>query len=135
MRLLRSLAPVLIGALCGVETASCGLFDVFRAAGFKDVVIAYAGDTLLSLGQRVAPVVSVTAEGAPVSNPPLSFSSSDTTVLALTSVGDTLVACRTGHVLLTIQFALTNSMVTGPGPSTQASIRITGPGTPPPTCP
>jgi hypothetical protein len=135
MRLLRSLALVIIGALCGVETAGCGLLDVFRAAGFKDVVIAYVGDTLLSPGQRIAAAVSVTADGAPVSNPPLSFSSSDTTVLALTSIGDTLVACRAGHVLLTIQFALTNSMVTGPGPSTQASIRITTRGTPPPTCP
>ena len=135
MRLLRSLAPVLIAALGGVETGGCGLLDVFRPAGLKDVVIAYVGDTLLSPGQRLAPAVSVTADGAPVLNPPLSFSSSDTTVLALTSIGDTLVACRTGHVQLAIQFALANSMVTGPGPSTQASIRITTRGTPPPTCP
>ena len=135
MRLLRSLAPILMAALCGVVTGGCGLLDVFRPAGLKDVLIAYVGDTLLSPGQRLAPAVSVTAEGAPVSNPPLAYTSSDTTILALTSVGDTLVACRTGHVLLTIQFTLENSMVTGPGPSAQASIRITSRGTPPPTCP
>src|SRR2546422_7154504 len=37
------------------------------------------------------------------------FSSSDATVIALTPIGDTLVACRTGQVLLTIR--LVSSMV------------------------
>jgi hypothetical protein len=81
---------------------------------------------------RVAPAVTVEADGAPVLNPRLVFSSSNPSVLALTPVGDTLAACRVGGALLTIR--LISSMVTDSTPTVQDSIRVQG-GSPSPTCP
>ena|SRR5712691_2133549 len=133
MRHFRSLAPVALVALGGVAAGACGLPDVFRPAGLKNVVVRYVGDTVLKVGMRVAPVVTVETDGATVPGPRLVFSSSDTTVLALTPVGDTLAACRPGGVLLTIR--LISSMVTDSAPTAQDSIFVTGGGTPPPTCP
>ena len=133
MRLLRPVATVVFTGIGVVATGSCGLPDVFRPAGLKDVVIRYVGDTALNTGQRVSPAVSVTAGGDAVLNPRLTFSSSDTTVLALIPIGDTLVACRTGRVQLTIR--LVSSMIPDSAPSAQDSIRITGGGPPMPTCP
>jgi len=132
MRHFRSLAPVALAALGGVAAGACGLQDVFRPAGLKNVVVRYVGDTVLKVGMRVAPVVTVEADGAPVPNPRLVLSSSDTTVLALTSIGDTLVACRPGGALLTIR--LISSMVTDSAPTAQDSIRVQG-GSPVPKCP
>ena len=128
----RCLTPVALAALGGLAAGACGLADVFRPAGLRDVVVSYLGATNLSVGTRIAPVVSVEVDGVPVPNPRLRFTSSDPTVLALTPIGDTLVACGVGQVLLTI--GLVSSMVTDTVPSAQDSIKVTG-GVPPPTCP
>jgi hypothetical protein len=128
-----SLAPVALAALGGLAAGACGFADVFRPAGLNDVVVTYCGDTLLAVGAREAAVVVVAANGATIRNPRLSLSSSDTTVLALTPSGDTLVARTLGHVLLTIQ--LVSSMVTGTAPSAQDSIRVKSRGSAPPVCP
>ena len=133
MRLLRSLAAAAVAIFGGIALASCGFPDIFRPAGLKDVVVRYVGDSVLSTGQRVAPAVTVTAGGAPVPTLRLRFASSDTTVLALTAIGDTLVACRSGHVELTIR--LISSMVTDTAPAGRDSIHITGGGPPMQTCP
>ena len=133
MRHFRSLAPVVLAALGGVATGACGLADVFRPAGVKDVVIKYVGDSALKVGQRLAPVVSVEADGVPVPNLRLVFSSSDPTILGLTTVGDTLVGCRAGNARLTIR--LVSSMVTDSAPTGRDSIRVSGGGPPLPTCP
>jgi hypothetical protein len=132
MRHFRSLTPVALAALGGLAAGACGLADVFRPAGLKNVVVRYVGDTLLRVGMRVAPAVTVEADGAPVPNPRLVFSSSNTLVLALTPVGDTLAACRVGGVLLTVRFI--SSMVTDSAPTAQDSIHVQG-GSPLPTCP
>ncbi|PYP69497.1 MAG: hypothetical protein DMD41_16770 [Gemmatimonadetes bacterium] len=105
---------------------------MFRPAGLNGVVVSYLGASDLSVGTRIAPDVSVEADGVPVPNPRLRFTSSDPTVLALTPIGDTLVACAVGQVLLTIR--LVSSMVTDTVPSAQDSIKVTG-GPPLPTCP
>jgi hypothetical protein len=133
MRPFRSLAPVVFAALGGIATGSCGLADVFRPAGLNDVIVTYCGDTLLNVGTREAAVVTVQANGTPILNPRLSVSSSDTTVLALTRIGDTLVARKTGGVLLTIQ--LVSSMVTSTAPAAQDSLHVRGGGSAPPACP
>lgn len=133
IRPLWSLAPAALAALGGLVAGACGLADVFRPAGLNDVVVTYCGDTLLALGARKAAVVVVQANGATIRNPRLSLSSSDTTVLALTPTGDTLVARSLGHVVLTIQ--LVSSMVTSTAPSTRDSIRVKDRGTAPPLCP
>ncbi len=132
MRPFRCLTPVALAALGGLATGACGLADVFRSAGLRDVVVSYLGATALSVGTRIAPVVSVEVDGVAVPNPRLRFTSSDPTVLALTPIGDTLVACAVGQVLLTIR--LISSMVTDTVPSAQDSIKVTG-GPPLPTCP
>src|SRR2546426_8232678 len=111
MRPTRSLAPLALAALGGLAIGACGLADVFRPAGLNDVVVTYCGDTLLAVGNREAVVVRVEANGATIPNPRLSVSSSDSTFLALTPIGDTLVAKKSGDVLLTIR--LVSSMVTG----------------------
>src|SRR2546422_78789 len=117
MRPTRSLAPLALAALGGLAIGACGLADVFRPAGLKNVVLTYCGDTLLAVGTREAVVVTVEANGAIIPNPRLSVSSSDSTFLALTPIGDTLVAKKSGDVLLTIR--LVSSMVTGAAPTTQ----------------
>ena len=133
MRPFRSLAPVALAALGGLAAGACGLPDVFRPAGLRNVVVHYAGDTILAVGERLAPVVVVEADGAPVPRPRLLFSSSDATVLALTPIGDTLVGCRTGTAVLTIR--LVSSMAADSTPTSQDSISVTGGGPPLPTCP
>jgi len=122
-----------LAALGGSAIGGCGLPDVFRPDGLKNVVIRYVGDSVLSTGQRVAPAVSVTADGETVPGPRLLFASSDTTTLAVIPIGDTLVACKNGRVQLTIR--LVSSMVTDSTAIGQDSIRITGGGPPMPTCP
>lgn len=128
-----SLAPVALAALSGLAAGACGLADVFRPAGLNDVVVTYCGDTLFAVGAREAAVVVVQANGATIPHPRLSFSSSDTTVLALTPIGDTLVARSLGHVLLTIR--LVSSLVAGTAPSTQDSIHVRAKGSAAPVCP
>jgi hypothetical protein len=131
---LRFLAPAALAALGGLAAGACGLSDVFRPAGLNDVVVTYCGDTLLKIGARSPAVVVVTANGTTIPNPRLSFSSSDTTVLALTPIGDTLVAQKMGGVLLTVQ--LVSSMVTSTVPTTGDSIHVRGGGSAPPIpCP
>lgn len=134
IRPLRSLASVALAVLGGFAAGSCGLEDVFRPAGVNHIVVTYCGDTLLAVGAREAPVVVVRANGTTIPNPRLSFSSSDTTVLALTPIGDTIVARKTGGVLLTVQ--LVSSMITSTAPGAQDSIHVRGGGSaPPPPCP
>lgn len=133
MRLFRFFGWIALTTLGGIAVGGCGLPDVFRPDGLKNVVIRYVGDSVLNTGQRVAPAVSVTADGEPVPNPRLLFASSDTTTLAVIPIGDTLVACKNGRVLLTIR--LVSSMVTDSTAIGQDSIRITGGGPPMPTCP
>ncbi len=132
MRLFRSHGSVALAALGGLAIGACGLADVFRPGGLKDVVLRYTGATTLSVGARQAPAVTVEVDGAPLPNPRLRFSSSDTTVLALTPIGDTLVACRVGRAVLSIY--LVSSMVADTAPTAQDSIRVMG-GSPLPTCP
>src|SRR5690349_12116445 len=130
MRLFRSHRSVALAALGGLAFGACGLADVFRPGGLKDVVLRYTGATTLSVGARLVPPVTVEADGVPLPNPRLRFSSSDTTVLALTPIGDTLVACRNGRAVLRIR--LVSSMVADTTPAAQDSIRVTG-GSPLPT--
>jgi hypothetical protein len=132
MRLFRSHRSVALAALGGLAVGACGLADVFRPGGLKDVVLRYTGATTLNVGARQAPAVTVEVDGAPLPNPGLRFSSSDTTVLALTPIGDTLVACRVGRAVLSIR--LVSSMVTDTAPTAQDSIRVMG-GSALPTCP
>jgi hypothetical protein len=133
IRPLWSLASVALAALGALAAGACGLSDVFRPAGLNNVVVTYCGDTLLGVGAREAAVVSVQANGTTIPNPRLNFSSSDTTVLALTPIGDTLLARKTGNVLLTIQ--LVSSMITSKAATAQDSIHVRGGGSAPPACP
>ncbi len=134
IRPLRSLALVALTVLGGLVAGACGFEDVFRPAGLNDVIVTYCGDTVLAVGAREAAVVAVQVNGTTIPSPRLSFSSSDTTVLALTPIGDTIVARKTGGVLLTVQ--LVSSMITSTAPGAQDSIHVKGGGSaPPPPCP
>ncbi len=134
IRPLWSLARLALAAVGGLAVGACGLADVFRPPGLSDVVVTYCGDTLLKVGARSAAVVVVKANGATILNPRLSFSSSDPTVLAVTPTGDTLVAQKTGGVLLTVQ--LVSSMVTDTAPTARDSIHVKSGGSAPPlSCP
>src|SRR5207249_8384373 len=94
MRPTRSLAPLALAALGGLAIGACGLADVFRPAGLKNVVVRYVGDTPLTVGVRLAPVVSVDADGVPVARRPLLVSASDATVAPLPPSGPPLAAGR-----------------------------------------
>ncbi|PYO60846.1 MAG: hypothetical protein DMD28_11405 [Gemmatimonadetes bacterium] len=134
MRPFRCFGLVVFAAVAGLETGGCGLPDVFRPAGLNDVVVTYCGDTLLKVGVRQAAVVTVQADGVTIPNPRLTLASSDSTILSLTPIGDTLVAQKSGDVLLTIR--VVSSMVTGAAPSAQDSVHVRGGGSAPrPPCP
>ena len=108
----------LTGSHVGCDTGNCGACSVI----FDGTLV------------KSCMLLAVQADGATIPNPRLSFSSSDSTVLSLTPIGDTLVAQKTGDVLLTIR--VVSSMVTGAAPSTQDSVHVRGGGSAPqPPCP
>lgn len=101
---------------------ACGFGDLFRSPGVGDVVLTYTGPDVLAVGERVPLAVTVTVGGASFSNPRLSITSSDTTIIALSPNGDTLVALSQGFDTLTI--ALVASILTDSLPTVLQQVHV-----------
>lgn len=111
---------VLASALLGL--AGCGFGDLFQAAGPRDVTITYAGSSIIVIGSPAPFTITVTANGAAVSNPRLSLESSDTSVFVINPTRDSLIPLQFGTATLTARVndpAFTDSM-----PALDVHIRV-----------
>ena len=115
----RHIVPVLCG---GMLLLACGFADLFNSRQVGDVVLTYVGPTTLSVADRAPLLVSVTIDGATVSNPRLAISSGDPTILALAANGDTIVAVSKGFDTLTIK--LVASIYTDSFPTIRQQIHV-----------
>jgi hypothetical protein len=114
----RACLAALVAAGSGLAASGAGACrwpDAFRSAGLEAVVITYVGDTILSQGTTIPFTVVVSANGASVLTPHLTFASSDSTTVALTAGRDSLSARSIGRAHLIIRMessALTDSLPT-----------------------
>jgi hypothetical protein len=101
---------------------SCGFADLFDSGKIGDVVIAYSGPTVVSEGDTVPISVTVTVGGTPLANSLLWVTSSDTSIIALSSRSDTLFARNKGFDTLTIRVVA--SIFTDSFPTLLQPIRV-----------
>ncbi len=103
-----------------VCTSTCQITDALRPAALKDVVLAYAGDTVLVVAAPLTPQVNVTVNGSPLVGARLAFVSSDTEVVAVR--GDTLVPKSRGVDMLTV--SLLSSALPANPPSVTRTLLV-----------
>lgn len=107
---------------CGAFAIGCGLAEVFRSPGPRDVVLTYTGPTTVKVDDRIPITVTVTIGGASFADPRLSVTSSDTSIIALSPQSDTLIARGIGFGTLTIRFVA--SIFTDSVPTIVQQIRV-----------
>lgn len=113
----------IVSALCsGVLLLACGFADLFSSKQVGNVVLTYAGPTTLSVDDRAPVLVTVTIDGAAVSNPRLAITSANPAILAFAANGDTIVALSKGFDTLTIK--LVASIYTDSFPSIRQQIHV-----------
>ncbi len=108
----------------GFIAGACKLSGVFGAPGMHQVTLKYLGDTVLTVGTTVAPVVTVEADGVPVSDPRLRFASSDPSTVQVTAAGDSLVAVNVGKDTLTV--SLVDAIFTDSLPTIKQFLTVQG---------
>lgn len=108
----------------GFVADACKLSGVFGAPGMHRVTLNYDSDTVLTEGTTVAPVVTVEADGVPVSEPRLRFVSSDPSTVQLTAAGDSLVVLKVGKDTLTV--SLVDAIFTDSLPTIKQFLTIQG---------
>lgn len=104
MSALPRIARLLVPAALAAAGTTCHVGDVMGPGG-GEVLLTFAGDSLLSVGGRYQPAVRATLDGEPLDSPRLRFASSDSSVLAVTGDGDSVVARALGHATLTVTLA------------------------------
>ena len=97
----RAAPRLVLAVLLTVPAVACGLVDVFQSSGAEAVILVYQGDAFIRLDSTVSFAVDVQVEGATLSGPHLSITSSDTSIVALTPGGDSLIGRKTGNATLT----------------------------------
>ncbi|MGH7520833.1 MAG: hypothetical protein ACREMI_06115 [Gemmatimonadales bacterium] len=107
---------------CGAFAIGCGLAEVFRSPGPRDVVLTYTGPTMVSVDDRIPVTVTVTIDGASFADPRLSVTSSDTSIIVLSPQSDTLIVRGIGFDTLTIRFVA--SIFTDSVPTILQQIRV-----------
>jgi len=120
--------PVLV--LAAAAQAGC---DLFSAPGLQDIELSYVGCTRLPQDTTAAFLVMVRAGGAPIADPRLAVTSSDTGLVRVTLApggGVLETGSSNGQSTLTIQFL--SSWVTDSAPTLAQDIRV-NPGMP--SCP
>jgi len=110
MRPSRAVSRLVLAVLLAMAAVACGLVDVFQSSGAEAVILVYQGDAFIRLDSTVSFAVDVQVEGATLSGPHLSITSSDTSIVALTPGGDSLIGRKTGNATLMIR--LESSMLT-----------------------
>ena len=101
---------------------SCGLADLLDPGKIGDVVIAYSGPDVVSVGDTVPISVTVTAGGTPLTDALLWITSSDTSIVSLSARGDTLFARDRGFDTLTIRVVA--SIFTDSFPTLLQPVRV-----------
>jgi len=115
---------------CALIPAGCAVFDALGPTGPRGVSFAFAGDTVLSVGQIVPVAVTVMAQGVPLTGQPLRYAiTPDSTRVTLNAAGDSLIGCRAGQATLLVQLLHSSSVGTAT-PDTAIGLRVTG-GNPP----
>ena len=110
MRPSRAVSRLVLAVLLAMAAVACGLVDVFQSSGAEAVTLVYQGDAFIRLDSTVAFAIVVQVEGATLSRTHLSITSSDTSIVALTPGGDSLIGRKTGNATLMIR--LESSMLT-----------------------
>src|SRR6266536_2320649 len=107
----------------GMAALACGFADVFRSAGPEAVTITYVGDTMLHRDCTVPFSVVVDARGTLLYRPHLKLWSSDTNVLDLTAIRDSLAA-KSSIGTATLMIRLEISILTDSAPTLAQAIKV-----------
>jgi hypothetical protein len=118
---LRRLAFVPATALL---TAACGVADVFTSAGAGGVVFVWESDSVIGRDEVIPVRITVLADGEPLADPRLVITVPDTSHIAPTANGDSLIGRQSGRGDVVVE--LLSSLTTGVPPDTVFSIRVTG---------
>jgi hypothetical protein len=113
-------------ALGAAAILGCGFGDLFRAAGPRNISLSYQGDSVIAIGDSTPFSILISADGAPVAGAVLSLSSSDTTVVTLSAMGDTIRGVGIGSARVTAR--LESPMFTDTLPTLHVRIRVRGGG-------
>jgi hypothetical protein len=106
----------------GIAALACGLSDVFRSPGLEAVTISYQGPTCIPVDSTEPFTVVVEVGGAQLLQPYLSITSTNPSVVGITSGLDSLVGKMTGQTTLTIR--LESSILTDTAPTLAQSLRV-----------
>lgn len=118
---LLTLGVILLGA--------CAVFDLFEPTGPHPVIFQYTGVTTLRVGDRAPFTVTVLVDGVAFPRARLRIAILDSTIVALTVSGDTLVGRKAGRTDLHI--LLEHSLFTGDPSDTTVALHVSGGGGPP----
>jgi hypothetical protein len=103
-------------------TATCDGANVLGPVGVQPLELQWLSDTLLLVESRVAPVVRITSGGAPVTDSPVSFSSENPDIVAVSTGGDSIHARRLGTADVTIR--IRGSLFPEEGESWRRTLRV-----------
>ena len=106
----------------GIAALACGLSDVFRSPGLEAVTITYQGPTCIPVDSTKPFTVVVEVGGAQLLQPYLSITSTNPSVVGITSGLDSLVGKMTGKATLTIR--LESSILTDTAPTLAESLKV-----------
>ena len=118
----RTRVAAAVAAVLSTGALACDAGSVFEPSSVASVEMAYLGDTVVAVAARVAPEVGVRHRGRDVDRPALRFLSSDTTILAVSPSGDSLIGRRRGLVTLTVR--LESSLFPEQKPAIVKSLRV-----------
>jgi hypothetical protein len=111
---------VTVGALL---PAACAVFDAFAPTGAaRNVGWLVAADTCMAVGDRTPFGVVLLVNGVPLGSQRVRITSSDSTVVTLTSAADTLAAVSLGMVFVTVQ--LVHSTIGADAPDTAVQVQV-----------
>lgn len=94
-------AQLLLPPVLALVLTTCEPFT--QPTTTTDVALSFRGDSILVVGDTVAPSVDVTADGTPLEQPRLRFLSSDGSVIAVTANGTHLAAVTRGVATITVE--------------------------------
>jgi len=115
--------------------AACTVLDALGPTGARGVTFTYAGDTVLSVGDVVPVVVTVSVGGVLLPPQPLRVGiTPDSTRVTVNATGDSLLACRAGQAALLVQLLHSSASGTS-APDTVIGLHVTGGASPDPRCP
>lgn len=116
-RTTRLAGTLAITAIC----ATCEASSLVAPAGVAKIALRYGGDTVLSVGQVIAPQVEVTLDGEPLTEPRLTYASSDPRVVEITPEGK-LYLRQLGTAAISV--SLRSSLMPALPPTTTWNLQV-----------